>query len=177
MLDYSHVPKLPRSVDASDAGSYTPAIDALVELWLDDYNSRTPSLDIVETRNGDFSYLFDIKHARLIAAWGVSRGRHAGERDRSRMAGHPKGAGKRYHRGHAIPHSLGGLTDINLVPQLGVINVGPFRELERLAVATPGALYFTYWLYGRSATSQKPVGVEQGLIRPGLPSEFRPHRN
>ena len=79
--------------------------------------------------------------------------------------------------GHAIPHTLGGLTDINLVPQLGRINVGPFRELERLAVATPGALYFTYWKYGRSTATQRPEGVDQGLLRPGRPAEIRRHPN
>ena len=73
-----------------------------------------------------------------------------------------------YHRGHAIPHTLGGPTDINLVPQLGRINVGQFRTLEKRAVATPGSLYFTYWSYartraaGRSSASQTPVAVDQG---------------
>ena len=177
MLDYSRLSELARSVSLSDERPYGAALDALVEMWLDDYNSRTPSLDVVETTYGDFAYLFDIKHERLIAAWGVSGGKHTGARDKSRMAGHPKGAGERYHRGHAIPHTLGGLTDINLVPQLGRINVGPFRELEKLAVATPGALYFTYWKYGRSTDSQKPEGVDQGLLRPGLPAEVRSHVN
>jgi len=77
-----------------------------------------------------------------------------------------------YHRGHAIPHTLGGATDINLVPQLGAVNVGAFRALERAAVATPGALYFTYWSYrgsrlrtarGHDEPGQVPTAVEQGL--------------
>ena len=177
MLDYSRLTELTRNVDLSDDRPYARALDVLVDMWLDDYNSRTPSLDVVETTYGDFAYLFDVKHERLIAAWGVSGGKHTGARDKARMAGHPKGAGERYHRGHAIPHTLGGLTDINLVPQLGRINVGPFRELEKLAVATPGALYFTYWKYGRSTESQKPEGVDQGLLRPGLPAEVRSHVN
>ena len=176
MLDYAGLTELTRDVDLSDERPYAQALDALVGMWLDDYNRRAPSLDVVETTYGDFAYLFDVKHGRLIAAWGISRGKHAGARDKSRMAGHPKGAGERYHRGHAIPHTLGGLTDINLVPQLGRINVGPFRELEKLAVATPGALYFTYWKYPRSA-SQQPTGVDQGLLRPGLPAEVRSHVN
>jgi hypothetical protein len=177
MLDYARLTPLTRQIDPSADEPYQAATDALVGMWLDDYNSRTPSLDVVVTLYGDFAYLFDVKHARLIAAWGVSHGRHGGARDKARMAGHPKGAGERYHRGHAIPHTLGGLTDINLVPQLGAINVGPFRELERLAVATPGALYFTYWRYGRSTTRQTPVGVDQGLLRPGLPAQIRTHAN
>ena len=176
MLDYSRLAELTRHVDLSDERPYEQAVDALVAMWLDDYNGHSPSLDVVETTYGDFAYLFDIKHQRLIAAWGISRGKHAGARDKARMAGHPKGAGTRYHRGHAIPHTLGGLTDINLDPQLGRINLRPFRELEKLAVATPGALYFTYWKYGRS-TAQRPEGVDQGLLRPGLPTEIRSHAN
>ena len=92
------------------------------------------------------------------------------------MSGHPLSAGHRYHRGHAIPHSLGGPTDINLVPQLGRINVGAFRHLEKLAVATPGALYFTYWRYGRSNT-QTPRGVDQGLLCPGAVPKIETHLN
>ena len=177
MLAYSRITALSRHVDVPDERPYGEAIDALIDMWLADYNSRTPSLDVVETTYGDFAYLFDIKHSRLIAAWGISRGRHGAPRDKGRMAGHPKGAGRRYHRGHAIPHALGGLTDINLVPQLGRINIGAFRELERLAVATPGALYFTFWKYGRSTTTQKPEGVDQGILRPGLRPEIRSHSN
>ncbi len=52
------------------------------------------------------------------------------------MAGHPLSDGPHYHRGHASPHTLGGPTDIKLVPQLGSVNVEPFRDLERRAVAT-----------------------------------------
>ena len=71
---------------------------------------------------------------RLIAAWGISGGKHLGARDKSRMAGSPLGAGPGYHRGHAIPHTLGGPTDINLVPQLGSVNIGPFRRLKKLSL-------------------------------------------
>lgn len=112
----------------------------------------------------------------MIAAWGISRGRHAGKRDKSRMAGHPRSADKRYHRGHAISHTLGGRTDINLIAQLGSVNIGPFRALEREAIATPGALYFTYWTYG-PANGQKPSGVQQGLLVPGRPAKLHNHTN
>jgi hypothetical protein len=156
--------------------SPTEAIPILIDLWLDDYCTRNASNEIVETTAARFSYLFDIRHGRLIAAWGVSQGKHLGERDKSRMAGAPIGAGPNYHRGHAIPHTLGGTTDINLVPQLGAVNVGPFRALEKEAVATPGALYFTYWIYS-PGKSQKPVSVEQGLLVPGKPLRVVPHPN
>ena len=159
------------------AGGDAEAIAAyLVDIWAQDYASRAAANALVETRDSGFSYLFDVHEGRLVAAWGVSQGRHAGARDKSRMAGHPLGGDRRYHRGHAIPHTLGGPTDINLVPQLGAVNIGPFRVLEKKAVATPGSFYFTYWIY-RLAASQRPTAVQQGLICPGLPPDIRDHRN
>jgi hypothetical protein len=156
----------------------------LIDVWLDDYaRFSRHKAEIVETRTAEFSYLFDIAAERLISAWGVSRGRHAGARDASRMAGHPLSAGPRYHRGHAIPHTLGGPTDINLVPQLGRINIGPFRPLEKKAVATPGSLYFTYWTYLGAAPvtggnpGQTPTGVDQGLLIAGQPPQIAHHGN
>ena len=92
------------------------------------------------------------------------------------MAGHPLGGPAGYHRGHAIPHRLGGGTDINLVPQAGSVNIGAFRELEREAVAIPTALYFTYWMYGRG-DDQKPTASQQGLLKPGGPLALRNHGN
>jgi hypothetical protein len=151
-------------------------VPRLIDVWLDDYCRTADASEIVETTVSGFSYLFDIAPGRLVAAWGVSRGRHGGARDASRMAGHPLSAGPLYHRGHAIPHTLGGPTDINLVAQLGSVNVGPFRTLEKRAVATPGALYFTYWMYG-PGDSQKPVGVEQGFLFPGRTPDIRVHAN
>ena len=160
----------------SDEVFASRVVPYLTDVWLADYSRSVTASEIVETTTSDFSYLFDLTQERLIAAWGISRGRHGGARDKSRMAGHPLSAGPRYHRGHAIPHTLGGPTDINLVPQLGSVNVGPFRALEREAVRTPGALYFTYWEYARSA-DQKPIGVEQGLLVPGRSPQIRRHGN
>jgi hypothetical protein len=158
---YSDV-EIATAANASQVFS-TQVIPALINIWLD--QSHGASDDIVQTTSADFFYLFDIGRERLIAAWGISQGRFGGERDSSRMKGHPLSAGQSYHRGHAIPHRLGGSLDINLVPQLGRINIGPFRELERRATATPGALYFTFWKY--QGTSQTPDGVDQGLLVPG----------
>ena len=95
---------------------------------------------------------------------------------KSRMAGHPLGGDRHDHRGHAIPHTLGGPTDINLVPQRGSVNVGPFRVLEIEAVATPGALYFTYWSYAARG-DQRPNGVDQGLIVIGKKPRIIRHLN
>ncbi len=148
----------------------------LADVWLDDYASSSPGGNVVQVTLDGFSYLFDVVPDRLVAAGGIGRGRHGGDRDATRMAGHPLSAGPLYHRGHAIPHTLGGPTDINLVAQLGAVNIGPFRPLERRAVATPGSLYFTYWIYGPSA-GQTPIGVEQGLLVPGCREDIRRHRN
>ncbi|HEY4030832.1 MAG TPA: hypothetical protein VGM25_10840 [Caulobacteraceae bacterium] len=156
-------------------------IPFLVDAWLR-ASSASCSDSVVAVSVEGFDYLFDVEHQRLIAAWGFSGGRHGGARDKSRMAGHPLSAGTLYHRGHAIPHTLGGGTDINLVPQLGRINVGPFRALEKRAVATPGSLYFTFWRYPRSAPgargpTQTPSGVDQGFFAAGQPPEICRHGN
>jgi hypothetical protein len=160
----------------SDSIFQDRVIPYLVEVWLSDYERVAKDSEVVETTVDSFSYLFDIAAERLIAAWGISKGRHAGPRDQSRMAGHPLSAGPHYHRGHAISHTLGGPTDINLVPQRASVNVGPFRILEKRAVATPGSLYFTYWVYS-PLSGQRPMTVDQGLIVPGHPPEIRTHPN
>lgn len=147
----------------------------LIEVWLAEYFRKTKRADVVETVQSGCSYLFDLEKQRLISAWTISRGAHVGARDNSRMRGHPQGFGSEYHRGHAIPHSAGGPTDINLVPQRGSINVGAFRFLEKLAVATPGSLYFTHWIY--SDQSQMPCAVEQGLLRKGWGPSITVHGN
>jgi hypothetical protein len=178
MLSYPGLDALVRSSTPQTSATTFPdrVIPLLVDTWYNDYVSIAGRNEIVETTVESFSYLFDISLGRLIAAWGLSQGRYGGARDKSRMAGHPLSAGAGYHRGHAIPHTLGGPTDINLVAQQGKINVGPFRELERKAVATPGALYFTYWRYPRGDT-QVPIRVEQGLLIAGRPPELREFAN
>lgn len=147
----------------------------LIDRWVDDYALAIRNPDLVETESTGFSYLFDIAAGQLLAAWGVSHGRHGEDRDASRMAGHPLSAGPHYHRGHAIPHRLGGGTDINLVPQLGRINTGDFRRLENQAVANEGALYFTYWHY--RANWARPVAVDQGLLIAGSSATITAHAN
>jgi hypothetical protein len=174
MLTYPGLHQLLTAPGPVDFGNRIEPI--LVRSWLDDYECVMPANEIVTVRTHGFSYLFDIANERLIAAWGISQGRASDARDASRMKGYPLSDGPLYHRGHAIPHRLGGPLDINLVPQLGSVNVGAFRALEKEAVATQGALYFTYWVYGPGA-SQRPVGVEQGLLCPGKVPRIRPHGN
>lgn len=182
MVNYAGLTGLLKQISIDDPEyGFRAIVPRLVTMWVDDYSSGKRACDIVQTVDSGFSYLFDIAAGRLVAAWGISRGRHAGARDASRMAGHPQSAGPLYHRGHAIPHTLGGSTDINLVPQLGRINVGPFRPLEKKAVATPGSLYFTYWRYPRiqiaSTAAQTPTGVDQGLLVAGQPAQITRHGN
>jgi hypothetical protein len=178
MAQYPRLAGLVRTVDprAPDQGFSAKVVPYLVEVWLDDYARASQKTEIVETTVAEFCYLFDIVKERLIAAWGISKGRHGGARDASRMAGHPLSAGPLYHRGHAIPHTLGGPTDINLVPQLGRINIGPFRPLEKKAVATPGSLYFTYWTY-HGPLDKPPNGADQGLLQAGQPPQITHHGN
>jgi hypothetical protein len=154
----------------------TAIVQRLTEIWLDEYRARGGADQIIETTTSGFSYLFDIRNERLIAAWGISEGRYDAPRPHARMAGHPLSAGPLYHRGHAIPHTLGGLADINLVPQLGRINTGVFRALEKEAVRTPCTLYFTYWIYG-SVDKQVPIMVDQGWLAPGMPPRIVTHPN
>jgi hypothetical protein len=178
MATYPRLSPLVAGATTANAESIfkTHVIPYLVEVWLSDYERAVKGSEIVETSVDAFSYLFDMTAGRLIAAWGVSKGRHVAHRDSARMAGHPLSAGPHYHRGHAIPHTLGGPTDINLVPQRASVNVGPFRVLERRAVATPGSLYFTYWAYS-AQSGQRPATVDQGLLVPGQLPEIRIHAN
>jgi len=71
--------------------------DYLIGIWFDDYYMRADSArtEVVETSNTGFSYLFDIFQERLIAAWGISKGKSDELRDKSRMRGYPLGAGIR----------------------------------------------------------------------------------
>jgi hypothetical protein len=170
MARYTSIDMIVTAASAATAPQVfaTQVIPRLVDIWL--ASSAGLSDDVVETTSADFAYLFDIGKERLIAAWGISRGRFGGDRDAPRMKQFPLSAGAKYHRGHAIPHRLGGPLDINLVPQLGAINIGPFRALEKRAMATPGALYFTFWTY--RGASQTPVGVDQGLLVAGKTPEI-----
>lgn len=152
-------------------------IPYLVNKWLEHYHLAVSGGDIVEVRPGKFFYLFDMGAERLIAAWGISDGRFSGERDKPRMAAFPVSARPLYHAGHAIPHRLGGGTDINLTPQLGNINTGPFRTLENRAMKAPGSLYFTYWIYGHGSKVQLARRVQQGLLICGAKPDIRIFEN
>src|SRR5262245_40805670 len=108
--------------------------ERLSDMWCRAYSAGCPNNEIVAVDLDTFTYLLDLKQQRNIAAYGVMGGKNRMARDHARMAGFPKSEGRDYHRGHMIPHSGHGGTDINLFIQQGSVNIGPFRELERLAV-------------------------------------------
>ena len=142
----------------------------LVPLWCDDYYRSHPRANLVEVTLNDspacYSYLFDIELQRNIVAWGIPTfASH--QRDAARMAGHPHSAGPDYHRGHLMAHSIGGGTDINLVPQLGRLNIGQFRRIERmvrqLGKENVRCFYFVRTIY--TDNSQMPALFEQCVIQ------------
>ena len=149
MLDYPRLKNALHNglIDLADPAHVKELTDYLIDEWIIDYRRRCRASDIVEVKLDRFSYLFDVKQERLISAWGLSPGATGHVRDKTRMRGAPLGGDKSYHRGHAIPNQMAGGTDINLVAQKGAINVGPFRQLEKQAVADPGSFYFTNWTY------------------------------
>ena len=154
----------------------------LVPLWCDDYYYANPRAQLVEVNLDDspacFSYLFDIGLQRSVVAWGIPTfASH--QRDGARMAGHPLSAGTQYHRGHLIAHSIGGGTDINLVPQLGKLNIGQFRRIEKmvrqLAIENVRCFYFVRTIY--TDDSQVPAKFEQCVIQPSGAITYDLQRN
>lgn len=168
MIAYDRLDELQHGLrhGSSERKLIDTVIPYLTDCWLREYERHSQLDGVIETLAERFHFLFDVSAQRLLAAWGISHGKHVGKRPTSRMSGHPLSDGPAFHRGHTIPHTLGGGTDINLVPQRGSLNVGRFRELEKAAVATPGSLYFTYWIYA-GPRSQRPSHVHQGLLVPG----------
>jgi hypothetical protein len=180
MLDRETYKKLIDSYRGSNIVEDIPA--SLVPLWCDDYYFTNPSAELVSVDLDDsgtaFTYIFDIHRKRTIVAFGVPIfSKH--QRDASRMAGHPLSAGTQFHRGHLMAHSIGGGTDINLVPQLGKLNIGEFRRLERrvrdLAKDNVRCLYFVRPIY--TNTTDIPASFEQCVILPSGALNYASHKN
>jgi len=155
---------------------------SLVDLWCNDYYSSNPSAELfqvnLKSSNTVFTYLFDIPLQRTIVAYGVPVFSKV-PRDPGRMAGHPNSGGPSFHRGHLIAHSIGGGTDINLVPQLGKLNIGQFRILEKyvrsLAEQNRASLYFVRPIY--TDKSQTPAMFEQCVLVPPKSLTYALHKN
>jgi len=156
--------------------------ESLIPLWCDEYYSNNPKAEVVQVNlneaGASFSYLFDVDLQRAVVAFGVPIfSQHL--RDASRMAGHPLSGGGKFHRGHLMAHSIGGGTDINLVPQLGKLNIGQFRVMERvvrdLALQNLRSLYFVRSIYGDK--SQTPSQFEQCVVLPSKAFTYALHKN
>ena len=156
--------------------------EALEPLWCDEYYDRNPQAELLSVSLSDcgttFTYIFDLKLGRVVVSYGIPV-YSAQLRVAARMAGHPLEKGKGLHRGHLMANSIGGGTDINLVPQLGKLNVGEFRKLERLArekaLQNQRCLYFVRCLY--SDDSQRPWKFEQCVISPPRVVDYALHSN
>jgi|ERR1035437_5675620 hypothetical protein len=156
--------------------------EKLIPVWCKDYHSENPKSEVVEVDLSEsgtsFSYLFDIDRMRTIVAFGVPIfAKH--RRDAARMAGHPLSDGSRFHRGHLMAHSIGGGTDINLVPQLGKLNIGEFRVLERRvrdqAEQNLPCFYFVRPIYNNK--TPMPQKFEQCVILPPKGLIYALHKN
>jgi hypothetical protein len=156
--------------------------EILEPMWCDEYYDSDPQAELFSVNLSDcgtaFNYIFDLRLQRVVVSYGIPVfATH--KRDAARMAGHPLEAGKGLHRGHLMAHSIGGGTDINLVPQLGKLNIGDFRRLERLvrdkALENHRCLYFVRCLY--RGDSQRPWKFEQVVISPPRVLDFALHSN
>ena len=159
--------------------------EALEPAWLMAYRAETTwSTEIQEICLGALVFLFDaaptLKHLpeagddRLVAVWGRS-GLPPQKRDRARMAGllpTPRlWSGSGLDRGHFVAHAAGGGLDLNLFPQLSLLNRGwsrqgrLWRQLERYAARNPGTPLFVRPIYHDD--SWRPSALEFGLISEG----------
>lgn len=113
----------------------------LRDRWAAGYRATTPGVvNLVKVDQGKLTYLFDITYARVVGVYGQSA-RPTGEYPSARMRGFPlPRSAQPLVRGHLAAHTVGGGTDINLVPQNAALNIsGAWRRLERWAQARPGA--------------------------------------
>jgi hypothetical protein len=103
------------------------------------YLQRTTVAELVEVDQAELTYLFDIANQRVVGVYGRAVP-NTDPRPAARIRGFPLPTNwPNLVRGHLAAHSLGGGTDINLIPQSAALNIsGPWRQLERLAQANPG---------------------------------------
>jgi DNA/RNA non-specific endonuclease len=137
-------------------------VGALGELlsggWADAYRAacNTP-VELVEVEQDELTYLFDIAMQRVVGVYGKPKP-PADAYPSTRMRGFPLPADEtsRLIRGHLVAHSLGGGTDINLIPQNRRLNMsGGWRRLERLAQRRPDAFVAVAAIYDDA--SQTPA--------------------
>jgi len=156
-------------------------------VWLDEYLAMLPHRHNVHRIPVEgFEYLWDMSSElvqqgivpasaavddRLIAAHGLSRPA-AEVREGSRLRGRTLGPvsvvnpSERlpYDRGHAIGHALGGVLDLNIIPQTRAVNRGGlWRQMERYCQKHPGTYFFCRPIY--AGLSAHPKEIEFGVLR------------
>ncbi len=161
--------------------------DELPHRWLDAYIAVMPhqhnvhditveGFDYLWDRSGELVAQRKVAAAeavddRLVVAHGRSRPRHDA-RDSSRLRGRTLGAvtvmdrstRSPYDRGHAIGRVLGGVLDLNIIPQIRPVNRGGlWRRMERHCQLNLGTYFFCRPLY--AGLSSQPAEIEFGLLR------------
>ncbi len=133
--------------------------ERLSDEWAAAYRAQAlPGHDpaLVEVDQAKFTYLFDLTLARVVGVYGESSPTGA-PRPGPRMRGFPLPPNAPgLVRGHLVAHSIGGGTDINLIPQSARLNLsGAWRRLEQTAQAHPGCFVAIEARY--EDTSQTPA--------------------
>ena len=161
--------------------------EELPYVWLDAYITMLPHQHNVHRIPVEgFEYLWDMSGElvrqgivpasaavddRLIAAHGLSRPAIEA-RNASRLRGRTLGPvsvvdpSERlpYDRGHAIGHALGGVLDLNIIPQTRAVNRGGvWRQMERYCQEHPGTYFFCRPIY--AGLSSHPKEIEFGVLR------------
>lgn len=154
--------------------------------WLDAYVLLMPHAHNVQRIDvAGYEYLWDLSSSlvnqglvaaseavddRLVGAHGVSR-RSTVPRG-SRLKRRPLGpvdvvdrpVRSPYDRGHAIGHALGGVMDLNIIPQVMPVNRGGlWRRMERYCLENPGTYFFSRPLY--AGLCGHPAEIDFGLLR------------
>ncbi len=184
-IDYDRVLASAPSRDPASLREFLA--EELPFVWLATYGEMLPHQhNVHRVKVEGFEYLWDfsselVKHGvvrpseaiddRLIAAHGVSR-RNLGTREKSRLGGRTLGAvdvvhpSQRvpYDRGHAIGHVLGGVLDLNIIPQSRAVNRdGTWRRMERYCHHHPGTYFFCRLLY--VGLYSHAAEIEFGVLR------------
>ena len=164
LVDYEAVGKrLAELTSPDEAGSW------IADAWASQYRRQTNGeTDLVEVDLGTFTYLFDIAYQRVVGVYGRSAPTNA-PRPAARMRGHPsynKPGEAPTDRGHLAAHTIGGGTNINLVPQAHALNISrSWRDFERDLQKHPGRFFVVQVEY--SDDSQRPSGFVYGAVQDG----------
>jgi hypothetical protein len=134
--------------------------------WASSYRAACKITELVEVDQGELTYLFDISAQRVVGVYGRSAPTDL-PRPSSRMRSFPlPPSATNVVRGHLAAHSIGGGTDINLIPQDAALNISAgWLRLERLAQANPGCFFAIEIGYGDE--SQTPASFTYLVVADG----------